>query len=591
MTTSFSGLALPPAFTAWGFDELDESPPRHADSLLPKYDFRLDARDPNGFVPSTWVDQDKSGDFDPKNKRHPPLPPSKRKRDRPVLTEYELSSQIPKKPKTTTWQSGRYTGQNSLITFKAGSDHGRAVLQAIGSSSDNWPHEAHQQTETNNSDSNHLWSISRDSSNTSLISLTSAQYLLRNRHNSQTDPSADFEHITLGHPSARGCLPCLSLHLPCSLLQEGSSYPCLSCRQDSIECELVLSPLRKATCESCKCRRVVCSYRAEGGDHTRPCVQCEGVGIKCVAGPAAGRTRTGPCLDMDGEGRRKLLVKPPKAIASCVQCREGKRWCSFRGRKDKEPPCKGCSGLQIVCTKEVPTTQQRPSTTMGPPKGPIPVGVTRTITTRLAHPVTFNYVPSTPSPTSSIGEIPCHWHTDPLYGLLGLGTLRVEVLDAQDGSGYTELSGGHATLGHLPSRMCEACTLDRLMVVGCRRHELQPLDDAGVEALGNGEWMEYLVPEKAGETPFEWCHVCPNPANFRCHTKDGTITYGRGDGEDEGCGLRLCDSCATTLVHECDGDLEKMIRKVRDEEGELGVRADVEFLLSEGELFRQICVA
>ena len=357
MTTSFSGFGTQPhSFRAWGYDEFADKGPRRGESLLSQYDFRLHARDPNGFIPCTWVDQDKSGDFDPKSRRPPPPPPpTKRKRDRPVPNDYNLFSQVSKKPKTTTWQSGRYTGQNGLVTFKVGSDHSRAVLQAIGNSTDNWPHEPQSQPGTDSTDLDYLFSTSRNTSDTSITSFTSTQHDLRKRQSERNDPySTDLEHVTLGHPSARGCLPCLSLHLPCSLLQEGSSYPCLSCRQDSIECELVLPPTRKAACESCKRRRVVCSYRAEGGDHTRPCVQCESVGIKCVAGPSTGRTRTGPSLDMDALGRGKLLVKPPRQIASCVQCREGKRWCSFRGRKDKEPPCKGCRDLQIVCTKETP---------------------------------------------------------------------------------------------------------------------------------------------------------------------------------------------------------------------------------------------
>jgi hypothetical protein len=596
MNTTFSEFeTLPSAFTAWGYDELSTDVPRFTGLPLPKYDFRIDTRETNGFVPSTWVDQDESGDFDPNSKRNPPLLPHKRKRDRPLQTGDSFVSQVLKKPKTNTWQSGRYKGQNGLVTFRVGSEHARAVLQAVGTSSDNWPHGSQEQSETDSSDSNFLWSASGDTSNTGRTSIL-AQHLLRKRHeervNNSTTGLFNFEDVTLGHPAARGCKACLDIRLPCTLLQEGSSYPCINCKEDDIECELILPPTRKGACESCKSRRIVCSYRAECANHILPCVQCSDSSLKCVAGPVTGRTRTGPSLDQDSFSRSKLVVKPPKSIASCTQCRQAKKWCSFRGRKDRDPPCKHCRENGTLCTKEQPL-QERASnvpatpiaasqpTTTNPP-------ITKVITTRLAHPVTFNYLPSSPSDCSI--DIPCHWCTDPLYGILGLGDLRVEVLDPKDGTGYIELSGGHTAQGHLPSRICSACTLERLMIAACGAHEIEPLE--GRADAGDAEgWMEFLMPGKAEEAPFEWCSVCPSPAGFGCckRQQDGH------DPDEEalggvGCGLRLCESCAVVLVHECEGSLERLVRRVREGEG-WGVRADVEFLLPEGELLRRVCCA
>lgn len=99
--------------------------------------------------------------------------------------------------------------------------------------------------------------------------------------------------------------------------------------------------------------------------------------------------------------------------------------------------------------------------------------------------------------------------------------------------------------------------------------------------------MEFLMPGKAEEVPFEWCSVCPSPAGFGCCKR-------QQDEEDAlggvGCGLRLCESCAVVLVHECEGSLERLVGRVR-EEGGLGVRADVQILLPEGELLRRVCCA
>ena len=107
--------------------------------------------------------------------------------------------------------------------------------------------------------------------------------------------------------------------------------------------------------------------------------------------------------------------------------------------------------------------------------------------------------------------------------------------------------------------------------------------------------MEYLMPENEGRAPFEWCAVCPTPASYRCcKPDDGEFGGACKDGEDVevGCGLRLCENCAITLVHECDGDLTTLIRKLKKEDADgLGLRADAEFLLPEGELLRQICIA
>lgn len=126
------------------------------------------------------------------------------------------------------------------------------------------------------------------------------------------------------------------------------------------------------------------------------------------------------------------------------------------------------------------------------------------------------------------------------------------------------------------------------MIAACGAHEIEQLEGAD---MGEGEgWMEYLMPGRAEEAPFEWCSVCPSPAGFGCRKR-------QQDGHEKeeealggiGCGLRLCESCAVVLVNECEGSLERLVKRVgEDGEEGLGVRADAEFLLKEGELLRRV---
>ncbi|EGE78002.1 C6 finger domain-containing protein [Blastomyces dermatitidis ATCC 18188] len=87
--------------------------------------------------------------------------------------------------------------------------------------------------------------------------------------------------------------------------------------------------------------------------------------------------------------------------------------------------------------------------------------ITKRIRTSFAHPIAFTHTPSPDDPR------PCHWCQDFTYGMLGLGQLQVDVLDRRDGKGYAELSTGHASSGYEPSRMCSKCALYRVAILEC----------------------------------------------------------------------------------------------------------------------------
>ena len=136
------------------------------------------------------------------------------------------------------------------------------------------------------------------------------------------------------------------------------------------------------------------------------------------------------------------------------------------------------------------------------------------------------------------------------------------------------------------------------MITACHGHEIQLLTGMDTEAFDWEGWMEYMMPGMADHAPFDWCIVCPSPAFFGCCRQGEEAMRDRDDGGDNdglvggnGCGLRLCESCAVVLVDECDGKLEALIRRLREEMSEgFGLRADAEFLIPEGELLRRVCV-
>ena len=141
--------------------------------------------------------------------------------------------------------------------------------------------------------------------------------------------------------------------------------------------------------------------------------------------------------------------------------------------------------------------------------------------------------------------------------------------------------------------MCEFCTTDRLKITACKTHDIEPIEamDPGIfdyEAVA--EWM---MPGMASLAPFAWCSICPSPAFFCCSTKPDIDTNEQEEdfyfGDQKGCGLFLCDTCAVTLVNKHEGKLDRLIDGLESDldDGGFGLRADATFLHSKGELLRR----
>ena len=567
-------------------------PPSIEDLPLAKYDFRAAARiNQPSFC--TWLDQDTSGDFDPSGKVLQLAVDSPRKRSR-VFHEGDCSEASgAKKPKVSTWRLGRRTGSSFPIKIELTSDAGRALLSRLGNSTDYWP-----------------WSQYLDQGfqpNFSELRVDSIQpQRLRSRGNFTSSSSFYGSHsqhdltypcpseLTLGHPAARGCRDCAELGLFCSLLQEGEKYPCSACREDGHDCELVIPPVQKRPCESCRRRRIVCSYRVTD-DHSGPCKDCTNTNRKCIAGPLSGRTRTGPSLDQDPSSLSKLLAAPVRKCRKRTQRSKAKICCatvskpSFdictQGKEEGIGRTLGINETEPASTKNNEVkgvlAQQRQYHT----HEPIQASPKYIIKTRLPHPIRFNYL------QPEDGSTPCDWCEDLSHGILGLGPVEVEVTDKHDGQGYKEIKGGHVSRGAKPSRMCPQCTLTRLEIAACGEHQLTMLDG---EIFEPERVFGFLLPGMASQAPFDWCSVCPSAAVYGCTKSTDLDVLAASNDESNvgisGCGLRLCEFCASKLVREYSGSLTTMITDLEDEVGmdALSLRADANFLRSDGHLFSRI---
>ncbi|KAL9637959.1 MAG: hypothetical protein Q9164_001865 [Protoblastenia rupestris] len=481
-----------PELPTWASISLSDLPKsiRDKSSILPKYDFRLGPRDPDKNVPTTWLDQDATGTYDPASKRDPWLRPplsciSRQKRPRPER-RYEYLEYRSKRPKTLTWQRGRHEGKRLIVTFTFKTDNGVAILHSYGSKLDYWPGAAFVLA-NGEPDWESWWNAHEPATDNEGFMLDT--YDLRDRSgmgpfdHCTSNHELRLEDVTLGNPAARGCKACFELGHPCPLLEEGTRYPCFICQEDGVECELIMEPQVKGRCTACTKRKVVCSF-VQDGSVRGPCNPCIDSSLKCVAGPKSGRTRTGPCLDAGFAADTENDLG--RSFVKCFQCRTSRRRGSLQSKR-YEVPCNRCRDGDISCTFE-PIGRRKPDARSLQRNQPLPpatsdkalaprvittdryaISSTRTITTRLAHPISFNHQPSDDQ------TLPCHWCDDLVYGLLGLGEVNVEVLDFYDARGYVEVRGGHTAAGYPPSRMCEMCTLERIMVAACRIHELEPI--------------------------------------------------------------------------------------------------------------------
>ena len=442
-----------------------------------------------------------------------------------------------------------------------------------------------------------------------------------------------------GHPSARGCWPCLRLNIRCNILDDEHAWPCHSCKGDEEECDLIQPPAFKQACNGCRNRREACSFTYTS-DHEGPCESCSRDGSRCIAGPVMDTILCRARYDWDWakyplqapkvfkpRAKPQPRIKPPPKIKplsdeneaqliskelqnrtgwTCSQCRRTNRVCSLSVVQGDA--CNACKIGGNFCLPEqiegeanqqhtaLPTppasTRKRKETRELQPQqhsGYNPMkrskpsksaeqGVIKTIQTAFCHPISFN--------VDDTVEL-CNFCDGSAYAFNGLGPKEVEVIAWSDGRGFTEISGGHLAEDRMPTSMCMPCTMARMRIVECGRHVMHSIS-SGVTREDYTVALSALFDGKVREQDI-WCSLCFGPATHECDSAGCDV---RGKPLHK-CGLELCDQCTGEMKDLHDGDLQKMLGglSVLDDSFEtrpLGIRADQEFLRWNGVMVQHV---
>ncbi|KAL6710866.1 hypothetical protein ACN47E_007923 [Coniothyrium glycines] len=443
------------------------------------------------------------------------------------------------------------------------------------------------------------------------------------------DPGGELDDLT-GYPAARGCRACRKHERDCSLIH-GGYYPCEECKEEKMDCEPIIPPTRKGRCKQCaEDEREFCSF--EEDDQQAICDHCAEDGYICEALPPQHYRAERIRID-------ELIYSADRPYIACTVCRQEKKRCSLK-KKSSKPPCKYCKKNNIGCTffdipkpdlkKKATARTKDPMEGVAPEvakpgsdyftaedlddllmteieiksRSPTPElemedssghkGALTKINTSFAHPIEFNVT----GPETS----DCNFCEMPVFGFIGYFEREVHVIRWHNGLGYSEVGGGYCE-DKRPTRMCQSCTNNRLQVLVCPFHELQPMYDDSVTA-NHDTAAEDLLSVEPGTLEMQyqlqrWCSMCFSIAIVGCATAQPSV-LGEEDTEIPGCGLRLCSQCESTLQEQFDGDVNLMatemdtLPKINEEDGQADEdfsgkpRADVGFLSQDGLLMRNM---
>ncbi|KAL3426608.1 hypothetical protein PVAG01_00117 [Phlyctema vagabunda] len=233
----------------------------------------------------------------------------------------------------------------------------------------------------------------------------------------------------------------------------------------------------------------------------------------------------------------------------------------------------------------------------------------RIVTTCFCYPLTFNWIPTS---SSTSRDEKCDWCESAFFGLCGYGETIVSLAPHLDRETNTwieeELENGHSETGKRPSNMCVACTTDRVRILSCARHVVEPLPQLSPKTFDVKALYESVAAFADGDlergklaNSTRWCSVCPSPAFFACtapqlYTSTGELAHDAT--RDYGCSLLLCEACADLMrkTQYCyrgpRSIIDRVVAGARDSLSgtyeEPGMRADASFLLDDGELCRFI---
>lgn len=558
------------------------------DALFQDSKYELRPQSSRSAFPSTWMDQDDTGDYDPSEEFRRP----KTRRNRLKLCEREYVGSLSDSADEDAVSSEAASREPLKLIVKldfSNEPRKTAFIKHVSS--------LPTPDEPQHDDFSTGYRLRKKPS-------AGASRNGSSHHPDRPADATDAPTDLTGHPIARGCWECLGLGLRCPLLDDERAWPCFTCVEDEHDCDLVTPPIRKRACERCKRRRMTCSYTYEF-DHSGPCEDCANDGCRCVAGPIKDGIRSRIRYDRDWTNDplpSKKADRPKKTYWTCMQCREKEQPCSFSGGGNGED-CTACEKEGRLCIPEKVTTPQHhsaaPRSAVAPQKkraarepaeqqtptkqskkSTESAGTTKTVTTKFCHPITFNH-------EDTDGTKPCNFCEHYSFGILGLEPKEVEVIDWADGHGLTEVDGGHMEGGVANTRMCMTCTMQRVPISMCQKHEMRAIPGVAPETVdADGALMAlFSGTQRKGD---RWCSVCPSLATYECEVEGSMDAVGN---PCKGCGLFLCEHCMLGLTREYDGDLQAMLVELKDDAGEerpLGLRADYEFLKQDGLLMRYV---
>lgn len=517
-------------------ETMDDEP--ESDLFYPKYDLRPQTRESTSHFTSTWLDNDKTGLYDPAEER-------RKLRQRPKRSNLLQRS-------LTSWYSDESEGQTASFKERAHTIPRLEITLRFESEAGKTSFRKRVLSPPVRSEPTHeICSERRLRRRDSGVALSRAFTSgISKKHRIPVDLPQDLT----GHPAARGCWECLAIGIRCPLLDDERAWPCTACTDDDHECELITPPKYKRTCERCKNKRLPCSY-GRSLDHSEACEECSRDGWDCIAGPARESIQPRIRYDRDWENDPYVEPKPPKIkkMPSCRRCQESGQACSFSAGDNGEE-CTACEMAGANCvrnTEKAPKAgRKRKREGVGPvaksksradtdpddkedsspqraKKSRRSSGVHRSLNLKgtggddflqLAKGVSLNQygekqasevadsdedddsslsplqqmapgvssgrgTPRTittsfshPIKFNSDGRDPCMFCLDDVFPIFGMGSKEVEVIEWHDGRGLEEIKGGHRGEGVESTRMCLTCTTDRLSIVLCAKHELRPLE-------------------------------------------------------------------------------------------------------------------
>ncbi|KAF2263236.1 hypothetical protein CC78DRAFT_604746 [Lojkania enalia] len=478
----------------------------------------------------------------------------------------------------------------------------------------------------------------------------------------QPDDNRAVEDLA-GHPAARGCYECRIRDVKCSVA-EGGTWPCRHCFDNDIDCRLIIEPRKKGQCKRCREIGEECSFQSDEEPHAM-CRQCFDAEFPhCEAGPPKGYKHDR--IDLD-----TIMYGPNRLWTHCTHCRIQKKMCSLKWKVDR-PPCKQCKRGKLACTfydldkvdqgkmAEMSRQTHKPKSKARAQQGRIEAskrfnpfylqeggevarkayetfysdadvafleadkdndeeerlreatpevemtdaegrrGVLTKIMTSFSYPIIFH------TTTPRNGASDCNFCQDVIFGMWGYGEKKVHVIRWHNGLGYSEVAGGHREENEEGTSMCADCTMSRLQVILCPNHELTRYASRGQEEdLDSIADALRVAKPRSAEMRHgiqKFCSMCVKVASFGCCTPQPSLSTTR-DSEDgaliPGCGLRLCEDCVEKLRKDFQGDSHAMAAavdsesKTKFEDGKpvasIGdIRADVGFLTTNGLLMKNV---